>query len=181
METRSDLVTLRPFEPSHLPRLARWLRAPHVARWYPEPESNLAWAAAPPPGGSQALIASGPHEVGYLRWQRVDRETLDALDLFEIPAGSVDADILIGEAGDVGRGAGPAALCALAAELARDPTVPLVGLTTALANTRAHRAFEKAGFRIARQYDDGVTGLCHLMLRDLRAERRLADEGAGDR
>ena len=169
MKASPEAVTLRPFEPPHLALLARWLRAPHVAPWYPQPEANLAWAAAPPPGGAQAIIATERAEVGYLRWQRVAREALDALGLCEIPAGSLDADILIGEHGAAGRGAGPAALHALAASLARDPTVPLIGLTTALANTRAQRAFERAGFRIARQYDDGVSGVCHLMLRELRS------------
>jgi len=49
--------------------------------------------------------------------------------------------------------------------------VPLIGLTTEIANQRAHRAFEKAGFRIARQYEDGVHGICYLMTLDLHAAR----------
>jgi RimJ/RimL family protein N-acetyltransferase len=179
MDEHTVPVTLQPFRAAHLRRLSVWLRQPHVARWYPQPEENLAWAADPPPGGSQAIIAYGASEVGYLRWQRVSRETLDALGLPEIPANAVDADILIGAEGDVGKGSGPAALKALAAELRRDPTVPMIGLTTELANKRAHRGFEKAGFRLVRQYETPTLGLCHLMILDLRAERGVGSDTSG--
>ena len=106
-----------------------------------------------------------------MRWQHVDRQTLDGLGLYDIPANSVDIDILIGDERATGHGVGPAALQALTATLRRDATVPLLGLTTSVENTRAHRAFEKAGFRISRQYSPAGLGPCHLMIRDLRAER----------
>ena len=164
----SASVTLRPFRPVHLDVLAGWLAEPHVARWYPEPEANLLWAANPPPGGTQAIIAAGDVDVGYLRWQYVDRVTLDALGLFEIPANSVDADILLGNTANVGKGIGVAALQALTGQIRRDPTVPLIGLTTSVANVHAHHAFERAGFRITRQYDPNGLGPCHLMVLNLQ-------------
>lgn len=164
---------LMPFLPSHLRLLEDWLRRPHVARWYPFPDRDMAIATRLPPGGAHAVIVSSGEPVGYVRWQRVARETLDELGLHEIPAGSVDIDILLGDAERTGKGIGPAALSALAAELLRDPDVPLLGLTTSVDNTRAHRAFARAGFVIARQYDPNGLGPCHLMLRDLRRERQL--------
>src|SRR5262245_1084652 len=165
----TSAVTLSSFQPSHPRLLARWLREPHVERWYRYPQDDLVFASSPPEGAAQAIVVSAGIEVGYVRWQRVDRVTLDALGLTEIPGNSVDADILLGASG-VGRGVGPAALRALVAESLRDPTVPMIGLTTEIENTRAHRAFEKAGFRIARQYDAPRLGRCHLMLLDLRSE-----------
>jgi aminoglycoside 6'-N-acetyltransferase len=162
--------------------LARWLEQPHVARWYCDPEGDVAWARNPPAGGSQAIIRWGSAEIGYLRWQRVARPTLDALGLPEIPANSVDADILIGSEAATGQGVGPAALRAFIAETRRDPDVPMIGLTTELSNTRAHRAFEKAGFRIVRQYEAPRLGRCHLMILDLRPGQRLRlPEGGPDR
>src|SRR5262249_27967965 len=114
----TDLVTLRPFEPADLALLAAWLRQPHGAPWDPRPEHDLERAASPPPGGSQAVVVAGATAVGYLRWQRVDRETLDSLGLPEIPANTVDADIVM-SADAVGRELGPAALRALAEEIRR--------------------------------------------------------------
>jgi len=161
-------VTLQPFTTGHLTTLAEWLRQPHVALWYPEPAANLAWAEHPPDGGFQRIIARGSAEVGYIRWQYVDRETLDSLGLHDIPENSVDADILIGDLSDVGKGTGPLALEALTDELRRDPRVALIGLTTSVDNVHAHRGFERAGFRISRQYDPNGFGLCHLMILNLR-------------
>lgn len=161
-------VTLQPFTPAHLALLEKWVRQPHVAPWYPEPDANMVWAANPPARGYQRIIANGASEVGYIRWQYVDRETLDSLGLHEIPANSVDADILIGEVGNIGKGVGPLALEALANEVRKDPDVPLIGLTTSVNNIHAHRGFEKAGFRIARQYDPNGLGVCHLMLLHLK-------------
>ena len=161
-------VTLQPFTNAHLTTLAHWLRQPHVAPWYPEPDANLAWAAQPPDGGFQRIIARGAAAVGYIRWQYVDRETLDSLGLRDIPENSVDADILIGDPSDIGKGTGPLALRALADELRRDPRVALIGLTTSVDNVHAHRGFERAGFRISRQYDPNSFGLCHLMILNLR-------------
>ncbi len=107
----------------------------------------------------------------------MDRATLDGLGLHEIPAGSVDVDILIGPDACVGKGVGPSALGALAEEIRGDATVPLLGLTTSVENTRAHRAFAKAGSHIAGQYDPNGLGPCHLMLRGLRSERAPAPPG----
>jgi aminoglycoside 6'-N-acetyltransferase len=168
-------VTLQPFRPEHLAQLTTWLREPHVAPWYARPEENLEWAREPPDGGEHAIIACGDTAVGYLRWQRVDRATLDALGLQEIPENSIDADILVGAQGGVGNGIGPRALNLLAARLREDPTIALIGLTSELGNTHAHRAFEKAGFHIARQYDAPPIGTCYLLIRDLRMERADGD------
>jgi RimJ/RimL family protein N-acetyltransferase len=164
-------VSLQPFGAEHLPQLALWLHESHIAPWYAQPLDNLAWAREPPPGGDHAIIALEHVPVGYLRWQRVDRETLDSLGLREIPENSVDADILVSATGGAGHGIGPRALNLLADRLRADPSVPLIGLTSELANVHAHRAFAKAGFRIARQYHVPSLGNCHLLIRDLRLER----------
>jgi len=160
----SGLVSLIPFDRSHAPLLAEWLGRPHVARWHPDPADRLLWAESPPPGGSQALIACDARPIGYLRWQKVSRETLDNIGLFEIPAGSVDIDILIGETDSVGRGLGPKAFSLLIDALRLDESVRLLGLSPSIDNVVAQRAYAKAGFRKARDYDPPGFGRCALMV-----------------
>lgn len=172
-------VTLEPFEPRDLELLKRWLSSPHVWPWYPDPARDMDIATVQPPGGFHALIAVGGTPVGYLRWRYVDRDTLDELGLKEIPAESVDIDILIGEESQTAKGAGPEALELLAQQLLADSSVPMLGLTTSIRNVRAQSAFAKAGFSILLQYDPAGDGLRHLMVRDLREERSSASRPAG--
>lgn len=160
-------VTLLPFTESDAALLSRWLSAPHVAQWYPELQEHLDWAVSPLVGGERAVIAANGASVGYLRWQVVSREILDSVGLEEIPANSVDIDILLGETSYVGQGIGPQALQLLIERLREDASVPLLGLTTSVHNHAAQRAFRKAGFRDLREYDPPGYGRCLLMVMSL--------------
>jgi aminoglycoside 6'-N-acetyltransferase len=160
----AELVSLAPFKPAHAPMLAEWLAPPHVARWHPEPGAWVETALNPPPDGAQALLKVGARPIGYLRWRKVRRETLDAVGLPDIPAGSVDIDILIGEADYVGRGYGPAALLLLVEALRRDPSIPLMALSPSIDNVAAQRAYAKAGFRKIGEYDAPGFGRLSLMV-----------------
>ncbi len=115
------------------------------------------------------MITKDGVAVGYLRWQVVDRETLDAVGLTDVPANAVDIDIFLGEDVHLGRGVGPEALNLLVGQLGEDEDLAVAGLTSAVDNTRAHAAFEKAGFQIVRQYSPPGFGPCHLFLRFLRS------------
>jgi aminoglycoside 6'-N-acetyltransferase len=163
-------VTLTPFSNTEVTLLRSWLAAPHVAAWYPDPEDHVGWAANPPPEGKRSLITFGTRTVGYIRWQSVSREVLDSVDLQEIPAGSVDVDILIGDPEFIGRGIGPKALLVLLSQLRQKRDVPLVGLTTSVHNLPAQRAYTKAGFHILREYSPPGYGRCYLMVYNLNKD-----------
>ena len=163
----NEPLSLQPFETAHVRLLSEWLSRSHVARWHPDPGARVEWALNPPPGGAHALIVLAERPIGHLRWQKVDRETLDALGLSEIPEGSVDVDILIGEADCLGRGYGPTALALLVETLRRDATVPLVGLSPSIDNASAQRAYEKAGFCKICEYEALGFGRCALMIMPL--------------
>ena len=141
-------------------RLEEWLHRAHVTRWWSDPDFALSECLDRPEGGDHAMIYADSVPVGYLCSQRPARSEFDAAGLFEIPDGAVDIDILIGELEYVGRGIGPRALAILLDRLLADPTVPLVELCTSVQNTAAIRAFEKAGFRRLREFDDPVHGRC---------------------
>lgn len=59
----------------------------------PQPDENLEWAVAPPSSGFHALITTGDVAVGYMRWQIVDRETLDSVGLADVPSNALDIDL----------------------------------------------------------------------------------------
>lgn len=163
------VVSFAPFGDGAIELLARWLAAPHVKRWYPQPADHLAWAIDPPHGGERALILCDGQPVGYMRWQVVPRATLDSVGLFDIPESSTDIDLLIGDGSLVGHGVGPAALELLGKQLRERGGTPLLGLTTSIDNVSARRAFEKAGFRVLRQYEPPGYGSCYLMVRHLHS------------
>jgi aminoglycoside 6'-N-acetyltransferase len=163
-------VTLTSFSSTDVELLRQWLTAPHVATWYPDPEDHIAWAANPPKSGDRALITVEGHAVGYIRWQSVSREVLDSVGLYEIPAGSVDVDMLIGDLEFVGRGIGPKALLKLVSKLRQRGDVPLIGLSPSIENLSAQRAYAKAGFHILREYHPPIYGHCYLMVRSLNED-----------
>lgn len=149
-------LTLQPFAAGHLALLERWLDCDHVKQWFPDKEDVLAHAQNPGEDAQQAIIYYRRLPLGYIRWQLVDAQTLQALGLDAVPAGSADVDIFIGEDSQRGQGIGPRALTVLCTRLAARGDVPMAGLTTSVDNTTAHHAFEKAGFsRIARYTPDG--------------------------
>jgi aminoglycoside 6'-N-acetyltransferase len=133
--------------------LETWLRKPHVSRWWGDPAETAAEAAEPSAGGGEALITAGGMPVGYVRWQVPTRADLDAAGLHEVPADVVDVDVAIGEAGMLGRGVGSRALSLLCEQLFRGGASTIMSATS-VANLRAVRAFEKAGFARRRQFVD---------------------------
>ncbi len=148
-------------------RLLRWLAQPHVADWWGD--AARAWRHATACAhSSHALIAADGDPVGYLCWQEPSREDLEAADLTDLPRGLVDIDILIGEADRTGQGIGSRALELLLARLRGDPSVSIAGLGTSASNRIAIRCFEKAGFRLHREFEDPDWGACRYLIADVR-------------
>ena len=162
------LIEIREYEHADLTMLRDWLAQSHVKEWYPVPDSNLDWASRPPANGGHALIELEGNPVGYIRWTIVSRAILDSVGLSEVPTGSADVDILIGDKRHVSQGIGPVALSLLASRLTEQGGVPLIGLTTSKKNTAAHRAFEKAGFSKTAEYSPDGFGDCYLFTLSLR-------------
>jgi len=114
------------------------------------------------PPSEQALISLDGRPVGYVLWQRPSREELATAGLGALPPDHVDVDILIGEPELIGRGIGPPALLLLLDRL-RSGGVSSVGLGTDVANQRARRAFEKAGFRLFHEFEEDGRAMCYLI------------------
>jgi len=164
-------VGLEPFDPRlHSERLLGWLRQPHVARWWGSTQQAMDHATRSVPG-TQALIVADGIPVGYLCWQKPARQELEAAGLTDLPDELVDIDILIGEPDLVGQGVGSQALQLLLAQLRRESAVAFAGLGTSVSNVRAVRAYERAGFRLFREFQDPEWGPCTYLIADVRGEQ----------
>jgi aminoglycoside 6'-N-acetyltransferase len=157
-------VELVPFEEQRdAGLLRRWLHAPHVSRWWGDPQRELAAVLEPPTGGAHALILADGLPVGYLRWQPAPRTELEEAGLSDIPEGAIDIDLLIGEPERIGRGVGSAALRLALAHIRDQRGAPLVMICASVENAPALCACEKAGFRRVRTFDDGEYGQMWLL------------------
>ena len=151
-----------------LPLLRRWLQSPHVSRWWGPQDLQVAMLAQRS-RATDAIITADDEPVGYLCWQTPSPSERESAGLTALPANLVDIDILIGEPEFLGRGVGPSALVLLLAKLRRDGA-GVAGLGTSTSNHAALRAFEKAGFRPFRDFEDPVYGPCRYLVAPLAGE-----------
>lgn len=171
------MICLLPVHPSRdRKRFREWVNSYRVERWWGDPRARLEQFDATPEQ-SHALIAKNEEPVGYVRWELVERDALEKIGLTNVPDGSVDMDILIGDPVRAGRGAGPQALRLVFEKLRRTTNVPFIGLCTSVDNDIAHRAFEKAGCIRWARYDDDLFGPCWVYARWLRPRDYDGDHG----
>lgn len=145
-----------------LPLIERWLRSPHVVRWWGATDLGLT-AKDQQPRKTHAVITADGRPVGYVCWQRLSPSELEVAGLTDLPERLVDIDIMIGEPEFVGRGIGPRALAALLAKL-HGEGVEFAGLGTSISNLAAITAFKKAGFSVFRDFEDSEFGPCMYMV-----------------
>jgi aminoglycoside 6'-N-acetyltransferase len=158
-------LSLEAFEPvRHLPLLDRWLGDAEVAAWFVDAAHQRAEAAARPPQ-QQAILCVDGRPVGYARWREVDPAALAPLGLSDIPAGAIDLDLLLGEPAGRGQGWGARFVHLLCQRLLAEPSVSMIGMVTSVRNTRARRAWEKAGLSLDYAYEDELYGPCHVFTR----------------
>jgi aminoglycoside 6'-N-acetyltransferase len=161
----------------------RWRNAPHVAEWWttdddPTPTTfdrvvkdygpraeDGAWVTA-------CIITVGDRPIGYTQFYPWAGAADEAPEM-GIPDidGSFGLDIFIGEPDMVDRGAGSRAVALLTRHLFGQRHATSVALTTPVGNTRAQRAYEKAGFRKVKQtldtdVVDGERRMSWLMVLD---------------
>jgi aminoglycoside 6'-N-acetyltransferase len=148
-------------------RLLRWLAQAHVAKWWGDAPRAMEHARQCAPG-SHALIVADGTPVGYLCWQEPPAEELEAAGLSDLPRRLVDIDILIGELDLLGQGVGSRALELLLARLRFEPSVAFAGLGASVSNTNAIRCYEKAGFRVFREFQDPEWGPCKYLIAEVQ-------------
>lgn len=145
-EIRGEHTSLRPATDADLDLLVAWFADPGVyAHWDGAPKSRAQVVAEGYTGGDRP--ATEP--VGYIQ-SCPDDATCGGIDLFLVPAAR-------------GRGLGPDAARALVRHLVGERGWRRVTVDPAVANARAIRAWEKAGFVFERDWPDHPDGPAVLM------------------
>jgi aminoglycoside 6'-N-acetyltransferase len=162
-------VRLRPAEDADWPLILRWLSRADIERcWGPKASSEAAVMLAMSSEHALCRIVEVAGEpVGYA--QALDA-TLWGEALPEgLEPGTWDIDLFIASDRHRGRGVGGVALDAIRKEVFATTLAPAVCVFAAVANERAVRAYEKAGFRWRGVHRDPQSGPEWFMIAERRA------------
>jgi aminoglycoside 6'-N-acetyltransferase len=147
------MLTLRPLTADDLPLVTRWLREPHVARWYlagssaAQEADDLRRSVAGNQGVRALMVLRDDEPIGWCQWYFCGDDPDWAQEMGAGP-GDVGVDYAIGDPGSVGRGLGTALVDALVVRVrAEHPHVALVSDPDAR-NVASRRVLEKNGFRL---------------------------------
>jgi aminoglycoside 6'-N-acetyltransferase len=141
--------SFRPVIPRDIPILDRWLRTPEVARWWGDPDGEAALIRADlttPSAMMMEIVSFDGAPFAYA--QHYDGHAWPQPHFELLPPKSRAIDAFIGEPAMIGCGHGAAFLRLLALRL-RQEGAPMVAIDPALDNSRARRAYRRAGFKTA--------------------------------
>lgn len=180
---RDGDVAIRPMHdetPDH-ELFVRWRNEPHVAEWWNTDDDPVpmtleharaeygphadAWVIA-------CIITVAERPVGFVQFYPWADEADEAHEVgVPDPDSSYGLDIFIGEPDMVGRGVGSTVVALVARYVFATAGASSVALLTPVGNERAHRAYERAGFRKVRQaldsdVVDGERRMSWLMVLD---------------
>ena len=144
--------------------IRRWLETPHVAQRWHDPDEQFALVSddLDHPAMDQFIVVAHDRPFAYL--QCYDPKAWPEGGLGEHPAGTRGIDQFIGEPDMINRGHGSALIRDFVDNLRKTGT-PRVVTDPDPANSRAVRAYEKAGFEKIRLVDT-PDGSALLMVRN---------------
>jgi aminoglycoside 6'-N-acetyltransferase len=137
----------RPVTERDLPMIGAWLAEPHVAKWWDDPEQEIAAIAKHIDSISvePLIVELDGKPIGYL--QSYDPHLEDGHPYADQPFGTLGIDLSIGRPELVGVGHGSAIVRQFVEQLFEEGA-PRVIIDPNPANGRAIRAYEKAGFSV---------------------------------
>ena len=165
-DDETPFYDFRPVTPKDLPLLRRWLVLPHIAEWWGPVDEEIAGIedAMESIETEPLIVELDGKPIAYL--QTYDPHLEDDHPYADQPFGTLGLDISIGPAELLGQGHGGAILAQFAEELF-DEGAPRLLIDPDIANKRAIRAYEKAGFR---PLEERVSQYGHVLLMALDAE-----------
>ena len=171
MPSKAPAISFRPVEASDLDLLGRWMERPHWREWWGEPQTELGHIRDMVEGRDTTrpfLFLVDGKPAGYIQYWFIGHHqnevwVKDNPWLMELPSDAIGVDLSIGDAGDLSKGLGSAALKSFVSML-REEGFQTIIIDPDPANGRAVRAYEKAGFRPIRELE-GKTGTDVLLMR----------------
>jgi aminoglycoside 6'-N-acetyltransferase len=167
-------IRFEPLTRDDLPQLLSWLQKPHVAEWWRDLQTMEQVEAdhLPAIDGQEPsyhyVIVADDRPVGMIQWYLVS-DFPEWEEILHVGEGVAGVDLLIGEEDAVGRGLGPDVLRTFIDEVVfADGRAHAVVAGIEPGNTRSLRAFGKAGFRPAFDYEE--EGRPHRLMRAEREE-----------
>lgn len=140
------MIALRPAVPADRPLLERWDREPHVVAGVPGDRWDWETELARRSPWQEMLIAElDGRPIGFV--QIIDPAREDSRYWGKVPANLRAIDIWIGEADCLGKGYGTKIMALALARCFADPAVTAVLIDPLASNVRAHRFYERFGFR----------------------------------
>ncbi|MFC5586696.1 GNAT family N-acetyltransferase [Nitratireductor kimnyeongensis] len=172
MPNEHGQIDFVPVTAEHYPLLLDWLHRPHVRQWWGEPETELAQIRDMVEGRDTTrpfIILLDGRPVGYIQyWFVADDKSEETLAvapwLAELPDDAVGVDLSLGEEALLSRGIGSRSLKQMVRRL-RDEGHENIFIDPERNNSRAVRAYEKAGFRTIPQLE-GRPGSALIMQYD---------------
>jgi len=157
-------IRLRPARRSDWDLIRGWLGRPDIEAWW-GPRSATEAEVAIALGSEHALcriIEADGVPVGYAH--AVDAQVWGEHLPQELEPGTWDVDLFIASEDHRGRGVGQKALAKLTEEVFGTTLAIAVCVFPSVRNERAVRAYEKAGFRWKRIWDDPLMGPSWFMV-----------------
>ena len=141
------MITLRPATADDAPLLRHWDEQPHVLasdpnddwEWENELGRTVEWR-------TQLIAELGGRPIGFV--QMLDAAREESHYWGDVPEGTMAIDIWIGEADELGKGYGREMMRDALSRCFADPNTTRVLIDPLASNTRAHRFYERLGFRL---------------------------------
>ena len=153
------MIRLRPATPADVALLRHWDAQAHVIA--SNPNDDWAWETElgrPRDGREQWIAEANGRPIGYV--EIIDPARDEELYWGDVPPNLRAIDIWIGNEADLGKGYGTRMMELALARCFADPSVQAVLLDPLASNTRAHRFYERLGFRFVEQRRFGSDECC---------------------
>ncbi|HEU0303224.1 MAG TPA: GNAT family N-acetyltransferase [Gaiellaceae bacterium] len=170
----------RPMTAEDLPLMHEWIQRPHVRRWWSERSyEDVVERYLPAIEGERPtdlyVIMLDEDSIGYIQTYLVS-DYPEYAELVGAGKGTAGVDLFIADEALTGGGLGTGILRRFVAEIvfARPETTSCVA-DPDVRNVASVRAFEKAGFRVVREFFDPSDGQMHALV---RLDRRQGAQSA---